>query len=69
MRFSGTISLREVCMFSLFKRKEVEFIDTDREARLERMEAKRQKCIEEMGDKWVLHPNHKQQKLAKPRIL
>ena len=55
-------------MFSLFKRKEVEFIDSEREERVRRMEEKRQRAIEELGDKWVLHPSHAQQKLNKPRI-
>jgi hypothetical protein len=35
-------------------------VDVDEEMRVlgERLEAKRQKAIEAMGEKWILHPNN-----------
>lgn len=42
-------------------------VDADLQARRERMEVKRQQAIEELGTKWILHPNNKKSKLEKVR--
>ena len=54
-------------MFKLFSKPQNNLAQDDREERMKRLEEKRKQCIAEMGDKWVLHPSHAQQKLDKPR--
>lgn len=54
--------------FDIFKVKEEVALDTDAELKQWRdsLDRKRKECIERMGDKWILHPNHHIKKLDVP---
>lgn len=54
-------------MFSLFKQQKDNFMDSDCEERAKRLEEKRLKAIEELGNKYLLAPANKVKKLEKPR--
>ena len=58
--------------FSVLKHKPTDFQDeTDMllESRRASIEAKRQQAIQFLGDKWILHPNHKPMKREPKMVL